>query len=125
MITTISNQRQINTKTFIIFIVSSLLMFSILNLIGEANNTEIPANNEQTNQQKHSGKNEKHSNQKARESAKQKYEQTKNELDKLKRKPNKTKQDKINLQKLEKQVKHWKEKMDFTGENHSKTFKGN
>jgi TolA-binding protein len=125
MITTITNQRQINTKTFIIFIVSSLLFFSVLQFSGEINNTDIPVNNEQTNQQKQSGKNEKHSNQKARESAKQKYEQTKDELDKLKRKPNKTKQDKIDLQKLEKQVKHWKEKLDFTGENHSQTYKGN
>ena len=70
------------------------------------------------------GKNAKHANQKARESAKDKYEAAKKEYDALKSKPNKTKEDTQARDAAEKQMKHWKQKMDNTGENHSQKAKG-
>lgn len=42
----------------------------------------------------------------------------------LKSKPNKTKEDKQELKKLERHVKHEKGKIDDTGENHSQKAKG-
>ena len=74
---------------------------------------------------KSSGKNEKHSSLKAKESARQKYQDIKSQYDKLNLKQNKTPEDKKSLKKLENQVKHWKKKQDFTGENHSMNAKGN
>lgn len=47
------------------------------------------------------------------------------QYDKLNLKQNKTPEDKKSLKKLENQVKHWKKKQDFTGENHSMNAKGN
>lgn len=73
---------------------------------------------------KSSGKNEKHSSLKAKESARQKYQDIKSQYDKLNLKQNKTPEDKKSLKKLENQVKHWKKKQDFTGENHSMNAKG-
>ena len=72
---------------------------------------------------KSSGKNEKHSSLKAKESARQKYQDIKSQYDKLNLKQNKTPEDKKSLKKLENQVKHWKKKQDFTGENHSMNAK--
>ncbi len=69
-------------------------------------------------------KNSAHANQKAREAAKERYEKAKAEYEALKSKPNKTSEDKAAEKKLEKQVKHEKQKMDNTGENHSKKAKG-
>ena len=69
--------------------------------------------------------NEKHSSLKAKESARQKYQDIKSQYDKLNLKQNKTPEDKKSLKKLENQVKHWKKKQDFTGENHSMNAKGN
>ena len=74
---------------------------------------------------KSSGKNEKHSSLKAKESARQKYQDIKSQYDKLNLKQNKTPEDKKSLKKLDNQVKHWKKKQDFTGENHSMNAKGN
>ena len=74
---------------------------------------------------KSSGKNEKHSSLKAKGSARQKYQDIKSQYDKLNLKQNKTPEDKKSLKKLENQVKHWKKKQDFTGENHSMNAKGN
>ena len=74
---------------------------------------------------KSSGKNEKHSSLKAKESARQKYQDIKSQYDKFNLKQNKTPEDKKSLKKLENQVKHWKKKQDFTGENHSMNAKGN
>jgi|GEM_PF-6607068 len=83
------------------------------------------SNNEgQPSSGKSSGKNGKHANEKARQVAKEKYEAAKKELDALKSKPNKTKDDKKLLIKLENQVKQLKKKADFTGENHNQNSKG-
>jgi hypothetical protein len=43
----------------------------------------------------------------------------------LKSKANKTKEDKIEKDKLKKQVEHLKRIQDFPGENHSRNAKGN
>lgn len=72
---------------------------------------------------KSSGKNEKHSNMKARDAAGQKYQDAKSQYDKLNSKMNKTSEEKKQLKKLENQVKHWKTKQDFSGENHSMNAK--
>ena len=69
-------------------------------------------------------KNSSHANQKARDSAQQRYENTKAEYDKLKTKPNKTQQESKEVERLKKQVTHEKQKMDNTGENHSRKAKG-
>ncbi|WP_259014625.1 RHS repeat domain-containing protein [Emticicia fluvialis] len=69
-------------------------------------------------------KNSAHANQKAREVAKEKYEKVKKEYDAAKSKANKTPEDKELEKKLEKQFKHEKQKMDNTGENHSRKAKG-
>jgi RHS repeat-associated protein len=71
------------------------------------------------------GKNAQHSNAKAREAARQRYESAKKEFEALRSKPKKTKEDVELMKKAEKQMKHWKQKMDNTGENHSQTPKGN
>jgi RHS repeat-associated protein len=70
------------------------------------------------------GKNDQHANQKARESAKEKYEAAKKQYQDLNSKPNKTKEDIKARDQAEKQMKHWKQKMDNTGENHSRKAKG-
>ncbi len=82
-------------------------------------------NGDQTEHSKTSGKNGKHANVKARNVAKEKYDQVKRDYDELLKKPNKTKADKRQLEKLSKQLKHWKKKKDFKGENHSQKPKGN
>ncbi|MGJ8661627.1 MAG: RHS repeat domain-containing protein, partial [Bacteroidota bacterium] len=71
------------------------------------------------------GKNGQHANQKAKQSALEKYESLKKEFESLRSKPNKSKSDNALLKKLEKQVKHLKQKADYGGENHSRTAKGN
>jgi hypothetical protein len=70
------------------------------------------------------GKNAQHKNEKAKESAKDKYENAKKQYDELNKKKGKTKEDNKELDKLEKQVKHWKSKADDTGENHNQQAKG-
>ncbi len=74
---------------------------------------------------KTSGKNGKHINQQAKEQAKKEYENAKQEFNKIDSKPQKTKDDKNLWDKLRKQVKHWRKKMNKTGENHSQKNKGN
>jgi len=70
-------------------------------------------------------KNSPHANQKAKNAAELKYKDVKARFDQLDSKMNKTKEDKIEFRKLEKQMKHWKKKQDFSGENHSRNAKGN
>ena len=70
-------------------------------------------------------KNSQHANQKAKNAAGQKYQETKDKYDYLHNKANKTKDDKKELDRLERQMKHWKRKQDFSGENHSRNAKGN
>ena len=70
-------------------------------------------------------KNSQHANQKAKNAAGQKYLETKDKYDYLHNKANKTKDDKKELDRLERQMKHWKKKQDFSGENHSRNAKGN
>ncbi len=80
---------------------------------------------EQTDIKKGGGKNDKHANSKKKESAKEKYENAKKELERLNQIPNKSDQEKLQVELAKRQVKHWKQKMDFAGENHSQKMKGN
>ena len=75
--------------------------------------------------QKGGGKNAKHKNQDAREAAKKQYEDYSKKYKDLQSKPNKTKQDKKDLESVKRQRDHFKKKMDDTGENHSQKKKGN
>ena len=70
-------------------------------------------------------KNMKHANPKAREAAAQKYAEAKSKYNELKNKRNKSKEDNKLKKIFEKQMYHWKLHMDFPGENHSQTGKGN
>ena len=70
-------------------------------------------------------KNSKHANQKAKGSAEQKYQEAKKKFDELDKKPNKSPEDKKEFNYWERQMKHWKMKQDFSGENHSRNAKGN
>lgn len=76
-------------------------------------------------EEKSGGRNDKHANPDAQASAEQKYEEARAAWQKLKSKPNKTPAEKQLQQQLEKQVKHWKKKKDWGGENHSQKHKGN
>ena len=73
--------------------------------------------------EKGGGKNANHANQKARGSAEQEYQKVKQEYDALDKKRMKTPDDKKLLDKLEKQMKHWKKKKDWGGEHHSQKAK--
>ena len=70
-------------------------------------------------------KNSQHANQDARNSAEQKYEDAKAKFKEINSKPQKTPEDIKLREKLSKQVKHWQQKKDFTGDNHSRNAKGN
>jgi len=70
-------------------------------------------------------KNSQHANQKAKSSAEQKYQEAKKKFDELDKKPNKSPEDKKEFNYWERQMKHWKMKQDFSGENHSRNAKGN
>jgi RHS repeat-associated protein len=69
------------------------------------------------------GKNAQHKSQAAKEAAKKNYEKVKKELEEITRKPNKNKKDNKLYDKFKKALKHWKNKMDDNGENHSMTNK--
>ena len=69
------------------------------------------------------GKNAPHANEKARESAKNKYEAAKKEYQELSQITPRTKELKEKIAKAQNDMKHWKRKMDFTGENHSQIGK--
>lgn len=64
---------------------------------------------------KSSGKNEKHSNIKAREQQKGSLRLRMKRLKTMKKEGNTTRHD---LKKVEKEIKHWKNKMDNVGETH-------
>lgn len=70
-------------------------------------------------------KNSQHANQKAKASAKEKYESAKKQYEEMRGKPNKTPEDKRQESFYKKLRDHWKSRMDFKGENHSKNAKGN
>ena len=70
-------------------------------------------------------KNSQHANPKAKGSAEQKYQEAKKKFDELDKKPNKSPEDKKEFNYWERQMKHWKMKQDFSGENHSRNAKGN
>lgn len=89
-------------------------VFFIFNMIGS-----------DTNRYQETSKNSPHANQKAKDSAEQEYDEVEKEYDNLKSKPNKTPNDKKNLEKLKRALKRLKDKMDFKGENHSRNAKGN
>lgn len=70
-------------------------------------------------------KNSQHANPKAKASAAEKYEAAKQQYEDMRHKPNKTQEDKRLETSYKKQMEHWKGKMDFQGENHSRIVKGN
>jgi preprotein translocase subunit SecA len=67
---------------------------------------------------KHNSRNEKHTNRDTKNSARREYERIRINFKALKSKPSKTAADIQELKKLEKQMKHWKSKSDFSGETH-------
>ena len=72
------------------------------------------------------GKDAKHAGQGAREAARKKLAESKSELTRLEKLQNpKTPELKEQIKKIEKAIRHWKEKLDNTGENHSQKHKGN
>jgi RHS repeat-associated protein len=71
------------------------------------------------------GKNAKHANQKAKDSAEQKYQEAKAKFEELDSKTNKTPEEKKAVDNAKKQMDHWRNKRDFSGENHSQNAKGN
>ncbi len=92
----------------------------------EAESDSTDVNGQEVPQaRKGGGKNGQHANQKAKQSAGEKYEEAKAKHDSLRSKPNKTKEEAKLVEKLKKQVEHWKRKADETGENHSRNAKGN
>ncbi len=104
---------------------SLLLIFAVYAFQYYQSDKQKDTENAKQTQQKSSGKNGQHINQQAKGQAKENYENAKNEFEKLDNKPRKTKEEVKLLEKLKKQVKHWKKKMDNTGENHSQKAKGN
>lgn len=70
------------------------------------------------------GKNAPHANQNAKKAAEEAYNKAKEAYDQLFKKPNKTPEEKTLLDKLKKQVEHWRKKKDWNGENHSQKGKG-
>jgi len=127
MITAINIPSQNYYKTIHIkLIVGLIISFLIIGMFyNQFSNHKNKDKTEQNENKKSSGKNEKHINQQAKEQAKKNYENAKNEFDKIDKKTQKTSNDKKLWNKLRKQVKHWKNKMDNTGENHSQKAKGN
>lgn len=85
----------------------------------------LPDNRVKMEQRKGSGKHGKHASSKAREKAQQEYEKVKEQLQQWNRKPNKTPDDKKFIEKLRKQLEHFRKKKDFSGEHHSQKPKGN
>jgi RHS repeat-associated protein len=71
------------------------------------------------------GKNAKHANQKAKDSAEQKYQEAKARYEELKKKSQKTQEEAEEVIRFKNQVKHWENKRNFAGENHSQNAKGN
>ena len=70
-------------------------------------------------------KNSKHANQKAKDSAAEKYKEAKTNYEKFKYKANRTPEDKKMENRYKTPMEHWKHKMEYTGENHSRNAKGN
>ncbi len=117
-ITYFTNRKlQIFVFTFILSLLTSIVVWQIS--VHTKNAIEI------MEYSKGGGKNDKHSNEKARDSAKKMYEKAKQEFEKLNSKFKKSKEDIKLLEKLKRQMKHWKSKMDNVGENHSQKPKGN
>ncbi len=76
-------------------------------------------------EEKTTGKNGKHANPDAKNKAEEAYQKVKEAFETLNKKPKKTKADNKLLEKLKKQVEHWRKKKDWNGENHSQKSKGN
>ena len=70
------------------------------------------------------GKNGKHANADARKSAEEQFEKVKQEYDQLFSKTKKSNKDIQTLDKMKKQVEHWRKKKNWTGEQHSQKHKG-
>ena len=98
---------------------------NLINQKDRANEFNNSASSSTSDSSPGGGKNGKHSNQKARESSSEKYNNAKSQYEELKSKPNKTSEDKKAMEKAKKQMDHWKNKQDFSGENHSQNAKGN
>ena len=80
-----------------------------------------PTSSDAKNYNQHGGgKNAKHSNPDAREAARQKWLDAKRELEEAKR----SGASKSEKSEIERRIKHWKKKMDFSGEHHSQKPKG-
>ncbi len=82
------------------------------------------ASRDRVNMEKSSGRNGKHSNADARKSAEEQFEKVKQEYDQLFSKTQKSKGDVQALNKLKKQLEHWRKKKHWKGEQHSQKNKG-
>ena len=79
---------------------------------------------DRANMEKSAGRNGKHSNLDARKSAEEQFEKIKQEYDQLFSKTKKSKEDVKGLNKLKKQLEHWRTKKHWKGEQHSQKYKG-
>jgi hypothetical protein len=70
------------------------------------------------------GKNSKHANEDKREAARDRYEELKRDYERLLRKPNKTPDDKAQLENLKGKLEHAKRQANWSGEHHSQRAKG-
>ncbi len=112
------------SSLLLIFVVQPYMEFSKQKKEKSEKTEQTEGSKENTKaEQKGGGKNSQHINQKAREVAKEKWEKAKTEFKELNNKKIKSKEDYKLLDKLERQIKHWKNKMDNTGENHSQKTK--
>lgn len=79
---------------------------------------------DRVNMEKSSGRHGKHSNADARKSAEEQFQKIKQEYDQLFSETKKSKEDVKALNKLKKQLEHWRNKKNWKGEQHSQKHKG-
>jgi hypothetical protein len=123
----VSNHRSagIPTLSFGIFLV---ILFSLLLSFGLHlfHPDPVPEEKNRVNMEKSSGRNGKHSNPKVRASAERQEKAVRDEIDRIRNKPGvKSKEDKEALDRLRKQLDHFRRKKNWKGEQHSQKAKGN
>ena len=102
-----------------------LVVFALLSLCYLTYHYAQQTQKDRVRMEKSSGRNEKHANPKAKQSAEEQFEKVKQEYDQLFSKTKKSKEDVKALNKLKKQLEHWRKKKNWKGENHSQKPKGN
>lgn len=115
-----SNTASFRGKNIFLFFLAAILLFYCIH----ATQTWQQHRDQNKVEMKSSGKSGKHANPKAKQSANEKYREAKAEFEKLHTKGNKTPDEKVALEKWRTQMKHWKKKKDWSGEQHSQKHKG-